>query len=332
MTDNISAQGAVDDGALPVPTAFLSHASEDKAGFAEPLGRELASLGIRPWLDKWEIRPGDSLVAKLFDEGVAAVDAVIVLVSQYSAAKPWVRAELDAAVVRRITESTRLIPVRLDEADMPAPLRMLVWHGAERTDAGIRDTAQAIADTLYGRDPRPAVAPPPAYASVVQVPGLTASDTALLTLLAEEAIATGHLNYVPWPAVVARAADQGMNETLAVESLAVLQQRHYAKPRPIYAGGAILAIELAPRGFRAVVDAIVPDAETARRRIIASVVNTPPDSITVVDDLAALTGTPPLFVLQFLEELEAKGLLKVVLTMGNHSRLASISPALRRLL
>jgi hypothetical protein len=97
----------VDDDVAPVPTAFLSHASEDKAGFAEPLGRELASLGIRPWLDKWEIRPGDSLVTKLFDEGVAAVDAVIVVVSQYSAGKPWVRAELDAAMVRRITQNTR---------------------------------------------------------------------------------------------------------------------------------------------------------------------------------------------------------------------------------
>ena len=71
----------------------------------------------------------------------------------------------------------------------------------------------------------------------------------------------------------------------------------------------------------------------ARQSIIASLVNTPPtDSVTVVDDLAALTGTPVLFVLQFLKELEAKDLLKDVLTAGNPSRLAGISPALRRLL
>ncbi len=75
----------MDDDATPAPTAFLSHASEDKAGFAAPLGRELASLGIRPWLDEWETRPGDSLVKKLFDEGVAVVDAVIVVVSRDSA-------------------------------------------------------------------------------------------------------------------------------------------------------------------------------------------------------------------------------------------------------
>lgn len=132
--------------------------------------------------------------------------------------------------------------------------------------------------------------------------------------------------------VVARAASQGLDEALATESLALLEQRHYAKRRPVHAGGAVLGVELAPREFRAVVDAIVPDAETARQRIIASLVNTPPDSITVVDDLATLTGTPPLFVLQFLRELEAQGLLAVVLTLGGYSRVAAVSPALRRLL
>jgi len=322
----------MDDDVAPVPTAFLSHASEDKPGFAEPLGRELASLGIRPWLDKWEIHPGDSLVRKLFDEGVAAVDAVIVVVSQYSAGKPWVRAELDAATVRRITENTRLIPIRLDGADMPVPLQMLVWHDAARTEEGIRLTARLIADTLHGRDARPAVAAPPEYTSAVCVPGLTAADSALLTLLAKEAIAANTLLYVPWPTVVARAAGQGLDEALATESLAVLEHRHYTTRQPLYAGGAVLAVELAPRGFRAVADAIVPGAEAARQRIIASLVNTPPDSITVVDDLAAMTATPPLFVLQFLRELEAKRHLTVMLGSGGSSRVAAISPALKRLL
>lgn len=45
---------------LSPPVAFLSHASEDKAGFVEPLARKLAELGVKPWLDKWEIRPATS--------------------------------------------------------------------------------------------------------------------------------------------------------------------------------------------------------------------------------------------------------------------------------
>jgi hypothetical protein len=321
----------VTDTSTPVPKAFLSHASEDKAGFVEPLARELASLGIRPWLDRWEIRPGDSLVTKLFDEGVAAVDAVIVVVSQYSAGKPWVRAELDAATVRRITENTTLIPVRLDGADMPAPLRMLVWHNAGRSEDGIRETARRIADILHGCDPRPAVAPPPAYTTAVPIPGLTAADSELLTLLAEEAIAAGMLR-VSWPEVMARAAGRGLDETLAAESLAALEQRHYARQEPLCAGGAILAVELMPLGFKKVIDTIVPGAETARQRIIASLVNEPPDTNTVVDDLAAQTGAPRLFVLQFLFELQAQHHLTLIQAISGNSVVAGISPTLKRLL
>ena len=240
----------VDDDVAPAPTAFLSHASEDKADFAEPLGREMATLGVNPWLDKWEIRPGDSLVKKLFDEGVAAVDAVIVVVSRYSASKPWVRAELDAAVVRRITENTRLIPIRLDGADMPAPLRTLAWHDATRAEEEIHETARIIADTLHGRDTRPALAPHRHTPARRASPGLTAADSTLLTLIAEEAISVNDLSYVPWPAIAARAADQGLDKALALESLAVLEQRHFAKRVPISAGGAILALKLSAHDSR----------------------------------------------------------------------------------
>lgn len=322
----------MDDRAAPEPSAFLSHASEDKASFTEPLGRELTSLGIRPWLDQWEIRPGDSLVMKLFDEGVHAVNAVIVIVSRYSAGKPWVRAELDAAVVRRIQENTRLIPVRLDETEIPAPLKALVWHEADRTEDGIRQAARRIADVLYSRDLRPAVAPPPAYVSAVRIPGLTAADSQLLRLLAEEAIAVNDLRCVTWADVVARASSKGLDEALASESLAALEQRHCAKRLPICAGGAITAVEVTRRGFREVIDSIVPGAETARKRIIATLVNAPPASSTVANDFAAMTNTPPLFVREFLLDLKAAGHLTVVAYANGFSRVTDIRPTLKRLL
>jgi hypothetical protein len=189
--------------------AFLSHASEDKSGFVEPLARELAKMGVAPWLDIWEIRPGDSLVRKLFDEGLDTVDAVIVVVSASSAAKPWVREELDAAMVRRITGSMRLIPVRLDDAPIPSPLEHLVWINANRTPEGIRSAAEEITDALYGRDKRPAVAPPPAYTAAAPVHGLAQADSALLAILIEQALAAEHLG-VHWPAARTKAEERGM--------------------------------------------------------------------------------------------------------------------------
>lgn len=308
--------------------AFLSHASEDKEDFVEPLARELAEMGVAPWLDIWEIRPGDSLVKKLFEEGLDTVDAVIVVVSKSSAAKAWVREELDAAVVRRITSSVRLIPVRLDGAPIPAPIQHLVWITADRTPEGIQKAAREITDAVYARDRRPAVAPPPAYTTAAAIPGLTQADSALLAILIEEALAAEFL-IVTWPAARAKAEERGMTPSAIDEAFAALQNRRYLTVRSI-AGGPH-TVELSAAAFQKGIDAVVPGAEAARRQVIAALVNDPPAGDRQVHELAVLTGTPYLFVLQFLKQLEGRGEVKVREGLGGVSRI-TVSPTLQRLL
>jgi TIR domain len=284
--------------------AFLSHASEDKASFVESLARYLAEMGVDPWLDKWEIRPGDSLVQKLFDEGIETVSAVIVVVSPFSAGKPWVREELDAAVVRRITGKIRLIPVRPDDAVMPAPLQHLLWIPAERTADGARTAAAKIADILYGRELRPAVAPPPDYTARPRLPGLTPADSALLVMLIAEALEAGS-RVVIWPRVKAKAEESQLTSDALEEAFTALEQRRYLKVTGI-AGGPH-TVEISAGAFRPGVDHVVPDAEAARRKIIAPLVNDPPASDRPVEELAASTGKPFLFVFEFLRQLERQG-------------------------
>jgi hypothetical protein len=308
--------------------AFLSHASEDKEDFVEPLARELAEMGVAPWLDMWEVRPGDSLVKKLFEEGLDTVDAVIVVVSASSAAKAWVREELDAAVVRRITSSVRLIPVRLDGAPIPAPIQHLVWITAARTPEGIRKAAGEITDAVYARDKRPAVAPPPAYATAAAIPGLTQSDAALLAILIEEALAAEFL-IATWPVARRKAEERGMTVSAIDEAFAALENRRYLKVRSM-AGGPH-TIELSAGAFRKGIDAVIPGADAARRQVIATLVNDPPAGDRPVRELAALTGTPYLFVLQFLKQLEMQGEVKVSEFAGGSSRI-TVSPTLKRLL
>jgi hypothetical protein len=284
---------------------------------------------LRPWLDIWEIRPGDSLVRKLFEEGLDTVGAVIVVVSESSAAKAWVREELDAAVVRRITTSSvRLIPVRLDGAPVPAPIQHLAWITADRTPEGIRKAAGEITDAVYARDKRPAVAPPPAYTTAAAIPGLTQSDSALLAILIEEALAAEFL-MATWPVARARAEERGMTPAAVDEAFAALENRRYLKVRSV-AGGPH-TVELSAAAFRAGIDAVVPGADAARRQVIATLVNDPPAGDRPVRELAVLTGTPYLFVLQFLKQLEKQGEVEVSEFAGGSSRI-TVSPTLKRLL
>jgi hypothetical protein len=70
---------------------FLSHASEDKERFVIHFAEKLRLNGIDAWLDKWEMLPGDSLIDKIFEEGIRNADAIIVILSKYSITKKWVK-------------------------------------------------------------------------------------------------------------------------------------------------------------------------------------------------------------------------------------------------
>ncbi len=69
---------------MTAPKVFLSHASEDKDRFVVGFARQLRENGVDVWLDQWEMKPGDSLVDKIFEvvKDVYAQGVTVVLVEQ----------------------------------------------------------------------------------------------------------------------------------------------------------------------------------------------------------------------------------------------------------
>ncbi len=80
------------------PKVFISHASEDKQRFVVNFAKQLRDNGVDAWLDQWEMKPGDSLVDKIFEEGLKEASAVIIVLSTNSVRKPWVLEELNTSV------------------------------------------------------------------------------------------------------------------------------------------------------------------------------------------------------------------------------------------
>jgi hypothetical protein len=95
------------------PKAFISHASEDKGRFVMKFAAKLRANGVDAWVDEWEMLPGDSLVERIFSEGLKQATAVIVVLSKNSVHKPWVREEINAAFVKRVRGACKLIPATL---------------------------------------------------------------------------------------------------------------------------------------------------------------------------------------------------------------------------
>jgi len=108
------------------PKVFISHASEDKP-FVREFAKRLRDNGVDAWVDEWEILPGDKLIDKIFEQGIGQCDAFIIVLSQNSVKKPWVVEELDAALVKRIEQQTRIIPIRIDDCEVPVALQATAW-------------------------------------------------------------------------------------------------------------------------------------------------------------------------------------------------------------
>jgi hypothetical protein len=110
---------------------FLSHAFEDKASIARPLGEQLKQCGHSVWFDEYELTVGDSLRQKI-DRGLVDSRFGIVVLSPSFFAKPWPRYELDSLVTKAMIADRKVI--------------LPVWHHIGRDE--IAGHSPKLADLL----------------------------------------------------------------------------------------------------------------------------------------------------------------------------------------
>ena len=97
------------------PSVFICHSSKDKKRYVTEFATRLIERGIEAWFDKWEMKIGDSLVNKIFEEGIKNCDKFIIILSKNSIDSKWVKEELDAGVVEKIEKRTTIMPIIIDD-------------------------------------------------------------------------------------------------------------------------------------------------------------------------------------------------------------------------
>jgi hypothetical protein len=277
------------------------------------IAEALRAEGIDVWFDKWQILPGDSLIQKIFEEGLSRADAFIVLLSEQSVNSRWVQQELDAALLKRIEGVTRVIPVRISEVEIPTALRPLLWVDMTRDfDAALRELQRAVFQVYE----RPPIGQPPDFVTdaLVSVAGLSRLGTALGMFLVktgrndigiEEAFSEAHLaeklGFTP------EEADDAVDE---LEGLGLVKTRNYFGTAPFSHGDIepTYALFLHFRG-----QGLDYDPEEDIRSIASAVAaQKQVDGST----LAQLTDLPPLRINRAVDYLEDYGILKVLRTLG----------------
>lgn len=138
------------------PRVFLSYTSDD-AALAERIATALQANGIETWWDKWCIAAGDSLRQKI-DTGLGDCTHFLVLLTPQSVGKPWVNQEMDAGLVRKLSNKCSFLPVRhkLPPQDLPPLLSGM--HAPEVS--ADEDIAQLIND-IHGISRKPKLGPRP---------------------------------------------------------------------------------------------------------------------------------------------------------------------------
>ena len=134
---------------------FISYASRD-ADEVERIVDELQKHELDVWFDRESIRLGSS-IPEAIDRGLEHADYYMIVLSPESVESPWVRAELDAALMKHKTGELFILPLLLRECKIPLLLQPLLF--ADFTvgfDLGLRkliDFFTSEAQTAGGESP-----------------------------------------------------------------------------------------------------------------------------------------------------------------------------------
>ncbi|MGC1377120.1 MAG: toll/interleukin-1 receptor domain-containing protein [Anaerolineales bacterium] len=73
---------------------FISHSSEDKKTYIDPIVTDLENCFINVWIDRRNIVPGDNLRKSIFQDGLDKADVVLLFFTEQSLQSAWVDREI----------------------------------------------------------------------------------------------------------------------------------------------------------------------------------------------------------------------------------------------
>lgn len=121
---------------MPRPLrVFLCHASQDKPAVWR-LHRYLTQHGVKPWLDQEDLLPGEDWEVEI-PNAIYSSDVILVCLSKNSVDKEgYVQKEISFALDKALEKPGKIfiIPIKLEECDIPKRLSRYQWVDLSRAD------------------------------------------------------------------------------------------------------------------------------------------------------------------------------------------------------
>jgi hypothetical protein len=309
------------------PKIFIIHASEDKQRFVLDFGTKLRANGIDAWLDKWEMYPGDSLIDKIFEEGIKNAQAIIVVLSQFSVNKPWVREELNASMVKKINEGSKLIPVVIDECEVPECLKSTLWERIGDL-SHYEMNLERITMSIFGHKEKPPLGKPPVYTQTLidNFQELTKIDSIIFKLSCEKALDNNDFR-ISTVKLLEHIKSLEIPQVEFYESLEILDSRGYINATRVI-NGNIPLFSISVFGFDKYARLYLQDYTSIINSVATQIINEgKKDSKSIADTLKK----PNIIIIHILKMLEQNSLIKIIETVGGRYVIITyVSPELKR--
>ena len=309
------------------PKAFISHASEDKNRFVDAFAEALTNIGIDPWYDKWEIKAGDSLVSKIFDEGIKDATVFVIVLSENSVAKPWVKEELSAAVVKRIQEKCLLIPVQLDDCEIPVALRHIKWVVIEDLE-NWQEQLDEIKHSVFEVNLKPKINEVPTFAQSEFIdfdPDISGTDAVVFAEYCQQYLDEGQ-RLITDDKVRQKLLKSEISDVQIRDSLGILEESCYIECHRGF-GGSIHSILISTSAIDLYLRHTFEHYQEFERTIISMIVN---ENLFTTRELSERTRFSEPIVNHFLQNLTDNGLVKSTKTYGGQIQIFDVSVRLKR--
>ena len=124
---------------------FVSYSHSNKQ-FVDQLCRNLISEKIHLWMDRWELRPGDSLIDSV-QIALEHAGAILVVLSKSYTESTWCKKEMNSGLIRDLEEKGNIIiPIVIEDCEIPIFLREKMYADFRSDwDGGYRILSEALA-------------------------------------------------------------------------------------------------------------------------------------------------------------------------------------------
>lgn len=126
-------------------TVFISYSHED-CEFVDQLFMQLLRHRVHIWLDRCEMKVGESLTSRI-EDAITRAGALLVVLSKASVKSDWCRRELNAGLMRELKERQILVlPVLKEDCDIPLFLQDKLYADFRANpEEGLKDILESLA-------------------------------------------------------------------------------------------------------------------------------------------------------------------------------------------